>query len=387
MRNVVFRYVIVVLILILSVCYASFSQSCLASVATSSIHQTEFGQMPDGRKVYQYTLSNKNGMKIKIMNFGAALTSVIVPDRKGSFADVTLGYNNFNKYLCENPYFGGIVGRFGNRIANGRFKIDGVEYVLNTNNNGQHLHGGIKGFDRVLWNSEQFRNKTGIGVKLTYSSKDGEENYPGNLNVTVSYTLTNNNEINIDYLAVTDKATPVNLTQHGYWNLSGQGNGDILKHIMHIDANSFLPTDSVAIPTGEIVSVINTPMDFIKSAAIGSRINQDDQQLKYGKGYDHNWVLNNDGNSIKFACSVYDPKSGRVLEVYTTEPGLQFYSGNFLDGSIIGKDKREYSYRSAIVLETQHFPDSPNHANFPSTILRPGQQYRSQTIYKFNTQN
>lgn len=353
----------------------------------SAISKKHFGKLPDGRVVDIYTLTNQNGMKVQIMNFGAAITSVVVPDRDGHFADIALGFDNFNQYLCDNPYLGGIVGRYGNRIANGRFKIDGVEYVLNTNNNGQHLHGGIKGFDRVLWEARSFKNDNGVGVTLNYFSKDGEENYPGNVSATVTYTLNNKNEIKIDYLVTTDKATPVNLTQHGYWNLAGQGNGTILDHIMQINADSYIPTDSVAIPTGEITPVTGTPMDFTKPKAIGKNINDDFVQLKYGKGYDHNWVLNNDGNEIRFACSVYDPKSGRELKIYTTEPGMQFYSGNFLNGSIIGKDGKKYEYRSAMVLETQHFPDSPNHSNFPSTILQPGKPYISHTTYQFCTRN
>jgi aldose 1-epimerase len=342
-----------------------------------------FGQTPCGQSVNLYTLTNAKGIKIGLMDFGAAIVSAIVPDSKGNFEDIALGYDNFNGYLCNNPYFGGIVGRFGNRIANGKFTIDGVEYVLNTNNNGQHLHGGIKGFDRVVWQSESFENEKGVGVKFSYLSKDGEENYPGNLNVTVCYTLTNENELKIDYTATTDKATPVNLTQHGYWNLAGAGNGDILSHEMMIDADKITPVDKNLIPTGELRDVKNTPFDFTEAKTIGERINADDPQLKFGKGYDHNWVLNKTDNSLTQACRVTEPVSGRVLVVYTTEPAMQFYSGNFLDGSIVGKGGKAYNFRNAIVLEPQHFPDSPNHPEFPNTILKPGETYKSQTVYEF----
>lgn len=347
------------------------------------LEKKNFGQTPCGQNVNLYTLTNANGIKIGLMDFGAALVSAVVPDSKGNFADIVLGYDNFNSYLCDNPYFGGIVGRFANRIANGKFTLDGTEYILNTNNNGQHLHGGIKGFDRVVWQSESFENEKGIGVKFSYISKDGEENYPGNLNVTVVYTLTNENELKIDYTATTDKPTPVNLTQHGYWNLAGAGSGDILKHEIMIDADKFTPVDKYLVPTGELRDVKNTPFDFTEAKTIGERIDTDDQQLKFGKGYDHNWVLNKKDNSLTQACRVNEPVSGRILVVYTTEPAMQFYSGNFLDGSIVGKGGKAYNFRNAIVLEPQHFPDSPNHSEFPNTILKPGETYKSQTVYEF----
>jgi aldose 1-epimerase len=348
------------------------------------IEQKVFGQTPCGQNVNIYTLSNANGMKIKLMDYGATLTSVIVPDKNNKFDDIALGYDNFESYLCENPYFGGIVGRFGSRIANGRFKLDGVEYVLNTNNNGQTLHGGIKGFDVAVWTGKPFEKENSAGVEFTYFSKDGEEHFPGNLEVTVKYTLTNNNEIKIDYAATTNKATPINLTQHGYWNLGGEGSGEILNYEMMINADKFTPVNKFLIPTGQIKSVKNTVFDFTQPKTIGERINNEDAQLKFGAGYDHNWVLNKKDNSLTLACRVSEPKTGRVLEVYTTEPAMQFYSGNFLDGKIRGKSGKAYNRRCALVLEPQHFPDSPNHSNFPNTILRPGQTYKSQTVYKFS---
>ncbi|MEN6385841.1 MAG: aldose epimerase family protein [Phycisphaerales bacterium] len=369
---------IYVLISLLYLCGFTFAANDL------TVEKSTFGQTPCGQNVNIYTLSNANGMKIKLMDYGAALTSVIVPDKNNKFEDIALGYDNFDSYLCENPYFGGIVGRFGNRIASGRFKLDGTEYILNTNNNGQTLHGGIKGFDVLVWSSKPFENENGAGVEFNLLSPDGQEHFPGNLKITVIYTLTNNNEIMIDYTATTDKATPINLTQHGYWNLAGEGTGDILKYETLINADKFTPVDKFLIPTGQIKSVKNTPFDFTQPKTIGLRINNDDPQLKFGGGYDHNWVLNKKDNSLTLACKVSEPTSGRVFEVYTTEPAMQFYSGNFLDGKIIGKSGKAYNYRCALVLEPQHFPDSPNHPNFPNTILRPGQTYKSQTVYKFS---
>jgi len=348
------------------------------------IEKKVFGQTPCGQNVNLYTLSNANGIKIGVMDYGASLISAVVPDNKGKFEDIAIGYDNFDSYVCNNGYFGGIVGRFGNRIANGRFKLDGTEYILNTNNNGQHLHGGIKGFNAVMWSSESFENATGVGVKFTYLSKDGEEHYPGNLNVTAVYTLTNDNELKIDYTATTDKATPINLTQHGFWNLAGAGNGDILKHEMMINADKFTPVDKFLIPSGELRDVKNTPMDFTQPTAIGTRIDNEDRQLKFGGGYDHNWVLNKTDDLLTPACRVFEPTSGRVLEVYTTEPAMQFYSGNYFDGTVTGRGGKVYNYRCAMAIEPQHFPDSPNQPKFPNTILRPGETYKSQTVYKFS---
>jgi aldose 1-epimerase len=381
--NIIWLSVVVIAILMSGACNNAHLKK---DVAFPQVKQEPFGTTPDGQKVDLYTLTNANGMQIKIMNYGAAITSVIVPDRNGKFEDIVPGYDNFDGYLKANPYFGGIVGRFGNRIAKGKFTLDGIEYTLAANNNGNHLHGGNIGFDKVVWNARPFKTGNSVGVKLDYLSKDGEEGYPGNLNVTVTYTLTNNRELKIDYTATTDKATPVNLTQHGYWNLAGAGNGDILSHVMMINADRFTPTDATSIPTGQLAPVKDTPMDFTKPTAIGFRINEVDEQLNYGKGYDHNWVLNKTDNAMTLACRVSEPTNGRVMEIYTSEPGLQFYSGNFLDGTIKGKYGKVYNYRDAIVLETQHFPDSPNHPNFPSTILRPGEKYDTHTIYRFSVE-
>jgi len=383
MRSVFWLVVVLAVSLMLNACNKIANEP--EKKVVTSVKQQPFGKTPNGRQVDRYILTNAKGMQVGIMNYGAAVISIVVPDRNGKFADIVVGYDKFDDYLkANNPYFGGIVGRFGNRIARGKFTLDGVEYTLVTNNNVNHLHGGKVGFDRVVWDAQPFEKGDLVGVKLNYLSKDGEEGYPGNLNVTVIYTLTNNNELKIDYSAVTDKATPINLTQHGYWNLAGAGNGDILSHMMMINADRFTPTDETSIPTGELRPVKGTPMDFIKPTAIGARINEVDDQLKYGKGYDHNWVLNKIDNSMALACRVYETTTGRMMEIYTTEPGLQFYSGNFLDGTIIGKSGKVYNFRNAIVLETQRFPDSPNHPNFPSTILRPGEKYDTHTMFRFS---
>jgi aldose 1-epimerase len=366
------------------------SQSCCKRKskevkAKMSVQEQSFGQTPDGQKVKLYTLTNSNGLKAGIMTYGAILVSLEVPDRNGELDDVTLGYDDLAGYIKENPYFGVIVGRYGNRIAKGRFSLDGTTYQLATNNEENHLHGGVKGFDKVVWNAQPFEQDDAVGVKLTYLSKDGEEGYPGNLECSATYTLTNNDELKVSYEAQTDKATPVNLTHHSYFNLAGQGKGDILGHELMINADRFTPVDKGLIPTGELQTVKTTPMDFTKPCAIGARINDDFEQLKYGLGYDHNWVLNKEGQELTLAARAYEPTSGRVLEIYTTEPGIQFYSGNFLDGTITGKQGRVYKKRYGFCLETQHFPDSPNKPQFPSTILRPGQKYTHLTVHKFYT--
>ncbi len=353
--------------------------------AKMNIQEQSFGQT-EGREIKLYTLTNSNGLKARIMTYGATLVSLEVPDRNGELDDITLGYDDLAGYIKENPYFGVIVGRYGNRIAKGRFSLDGTTYQLATNNEENHLHGGVKGFDKVVWNAQSFEQSDAVGVKLTYLSKDGEEGYPGNLECSATYTLTNNNELKVSYEAQTDKATPVNLTHHSYFNLAGQGKGDILGHEMMINADRFTPVDKGLIPTGQLQTVKTTPMDFTKPYTIGARINQDYDQLKYGLGYDHNWVLNkNRQEELTLAARVYEPNSGRVLEIYTTEPAIQFYSGNFLDGSITGKQGRVYKKRYGFCLETQHFPDSPNKPQFPSTILRPGQKYTHLTVHKFYT--
>ncbi|MFB0517353.1 MAG: aldose epimerase family protein [Candidatus Neomarinimicrobiota bacterium] len=360
---------------------------CVASgPGKATITRILFGHTPDGRPVDLFTLTNANGIEAKITNYGCIVVSLKVPDRNGQLNDVVLGYNTLEEYLQNNPYFGSIVGRYGNRIARGRFVLDGVEYTLATNDGENHLHGGLKGFDKVLWQAEEISSKDGPALKLTYLSGDGEEGYPGNLSVEMVYTLTNANELKIDYFATTDKKTIVNLTHHSYFNLAGAGEGDILGHEMMINADHFVPVGPGLIPTGEARSVEGTPLDFTSPTPIGARINEDDEQLRVGGGYDHNWVLNNYDGSLRLAARVYEPATGRVLELHTTEPGMQFYSGNFLDGSNIGKGGKVYQYRSAIALEAQHYPDSPNNPQFPSTVLEPGQEYRQTTVYKFSAE-
>ena len=357
---------------------------CGCEKTQTSITKEPFGTV-DGKQVDLYTLTNANGVEAKITNYGAIIVSLKVPDRNGKMDDVTLGYSKLEEYIKDTPYFGAIVGRYGNRIAKGKFKLEGKEYTLATNNDQNHLHGGIKGFDKVVWDVQTVTRNDTVGLKLTYFSKDGEEGYPGNLTSTVTYYLTNNDEIDIEYEATTDKATPINLTHHSYFNLAGQGNGDILGHEIMINADSFTPVDSGLIPTGELRPVKGTPMDFITPTAIGARVNQDYRQLVYGKGYDHNWVLNGWDGTMKLAARVHEPTTGRIMEVLTTEPGIQFYCGNFLDGSNIGKGGKIYNHRNGFCLETQHFPDSPNQPDFPSTILHPGEKYSHKTIYRFYT--
>lgn len=353
----------------------------------SSIKKEVFGTMPSGEQVFLYTLRNAKGMEATITNYGGIVVSLLVPDKNNKMGDVVLGYNNLEGYLQDSPYFGALIGRFGNRIAKGKFTLEGKEYTLAINNGENTLHGGLKGFDKVVWTPEEIETADGRpGLKLTYLSKDMEEGYPGNLSVTVVYSLTDDSGLQIDYSATTDKATVINLTNHSYFNLSGEGSGTILNQLMMINADKYTPIDQGLIPTGELADVEGTPFDFREPTAIGKRINEDNQQLKFGLGYDHNFGLNKKDSEMSLAARVSDPNSGRVMEVYTTEPGLQFYSGNFLDGKIIGKSGRAYNYRDAFVLETQHFPDSPNHPGFPSTVLRPGEKYVSQTIYKFKTE-
>ena len=356
--------------------------------AELSVQKQNFGTTADGEAVELYTLTNSNGLKAKIMTYGGIVVSLEAPDRNGRLADVVLGYETLDGYVRNNPYFGAIVGRYANRIANGEFTLDGTKYKLAKNNGENHLHGGIKGFDKVVWSAESFKEEDAAGLKLTYLSRDGEEGYPGNLTCSVTYTLTNDNELKISFDALTDKPTVVNLSHHSYFNLAGQGVGDILGHRLMINADTFTPVDAGLIPTGELRSVKGTPMDFTEPFAIGARIDEDDEQLKYGGGYDHNWVLNKTGDELELALAVrvYEPTSGRVMEVYTTEPGVQFYAGNFLDGSITGKADKIYKHRYGFCLEPQHFPDSPNKPNFPSVVLRPGQRYTHITVYKFSVQ-
>jgi aldose 1-epimerase len=330
-----------------------------------------------------YTLTNANGVEVRTIPYGAIITSIKVPDRNGRIDDVVLGFDTPDGYRGTHPYFGAIVGRYGNRIAKGHFTLDGTTYTLATNNGPNHLHGGVKGFDKVEWKAEPFERNGAKGVAYTYVSRDGEEGYPGEVTARVTYTLTPANELVIDYDATTTKATPVNLTQHSYFNLAGEGSGDILGHLLTIDADRFTPVDATLIPTGELAPVAGTPFDFRQPTAVGARIGADDPQLKNGTGYDHNWVLNGTAGQLRHAAKVEDPKSGRTLDVSTTEPGVQFYTGNFLDGTITGKAGHVYKQRNALCLETQHYPDSPNHANFPSTILRPGERYQTKTVFAF----
>ena len=348
-----------------------------------SVKKESFGKV-EGRSVELYTLTNRKGGEAKITTYGATVVSLKVPDRNGKFDDVVLGFDDIDGYLTGTAYFGAIIGRYGNRIAKGRFTLNGVEYKLATNNGENHLHGGVKGFDKVIWNAKPFNLKNGAGLTLSYLSHDGEEGYPGNLSVNVTYTLTDNNELKISYAATTDKDTVVNLTHHSYFNLAGQGTGNILNHQLMINADRFTPTDAGSIPTGELRSVQCTPFDFREPTAIGARINQDDEQLKLGKGYDHNFVLNGRIGTLRQVASVFEQTTGRTMEVWTTEPGVQLYTGNFLDGAK-GKSGKIYQFRYGLCLETQHFPDSPNRPSFPSTVLRKGHTFRSNTIYKFST--
>jgi aldose 1-epimerase len=347
-----------------------------------NVAHTSFGKTADGQPVEIYTLTNANGIEVKAMTYGAIITSLKTPDRTGKLADVVLGYDTLEGYLKDSPYFGAVVGRYGNRIAKGQFTLNGKTYKLVTNNGPNHLHGGNKGFDKVVWKGAWKTGAQGPGVIFSRTSADGEEGYPGTLQTSVTYTLTEKNELIVEYRATTDKASPVNLTQHSYFNLAAD-DGDILGHQLTIDADRYTPVDDTLIPTGELATVEGAPFDFRKPTAIGARINADNPQLKNGKGYDHNWVLNRTGTGLQHAVRVVEPKSGRTLDIATTEPGVQFYSGNFLDGSIKGKGGRIYKHRSGFCLETQHYPDSPNHPNFPSTILQPGQTYSSKTVFTF----
>jgi aldose 1-epimerase len=351
--------------------------------ANAQVTKESFGTV-DGQGVDLYTLKNRNGMEAKITNYGGIVTSLKVPDKNRKFDDVVLGFNDLDSYLKGHPYFGAAIGRYGNRIAKGRFTLNGVEYKLAVNNGENHLHGGIKGFDKVVWTAAEEKSQAGPAIRMTYLSKDGEEGYPGNLSVTMVYTLTNKNELRIDYIATTDKDTVLNLTHHSYFNLDGEGNGDILNHRLMLNAGRFTPTDAGSIPTGELRSVTGTPFDFSKPTALGVRINQDEEQLKLGNGYDHNFVVNGRVGTLRQAARVSAPISGRVMEVWTTEPGVQLYTGNFLDGTLTGKSGKIYQRRYGFCLETQHYPDSPNKPNFPTTTLKKGIPFHSTTIYRFS---
>ncbi len=347
---------------------------------------TALAQVKDFDSIKLYTLKNESGMTVRVTNYGAIVTSIIVPDRNGKQADVALGYDRVEDYInaVDKPYFGAIVGRYGNRIAKGEFTLDGETYSLLKNNGENHLHGGAIGFDKVVWTVDEYVE--GQALTLSYLAKDKEEGYPGNLQLKITYTLADDNSLVVDYHATTDKATPVNVTQHTYFNLKGEGQGTILDHQLMLNAKKFTPVDESLIPTGEMPTVAGTPFDFTTPKAIGRDIGQQNEQLVFGLGYDHNWILDTDGQEgeLSLAAKVHEPSSGRVMEIYTTEPGIQFYCGNFLDGRLRGKSGKPYVHRGGFCLETQHFPDSPNQPNFPSTILKPGETYDSKTVFKFS---
>jgi aldose 1-epimerase len=349
----------------------------------AGLNKEAFDTTIAGKNVSLYVLSNALGMEVCITNYGGVVVSIMVPDRDGTPADVCLGFNNINDYVHVDNNFGALIGRYGNRIGHAKFCLNGVEYTLEANNGPNHLHGGSQGYNKKVWDAVQPDNHT---LELSYTSPDGEAGYPGTLSIKVVYTLTDNNELRIDYTATTDKPTVVNLTNHAYFNLKGAGEGLILDHELTINANYFTSVDSTLIPTGELRPVTGTPFDFREPHLIGERIEQADEQLKFGRGYDHNWVLKAQANdSLVMAARLCEPASGRVLEVYTVEPGLQVYTGNFLNGTVTGKGGKVYPFRGAICLETQHWPDSPNKPEFPSVVLNPGQIYKSLCIYKFTT--
>ncbi len=342
-----------------------------------TVEKSSFGKTADGEEVFLYTCTNANGLVMNLTNYGAIVVSLETPDRDGELDNITLGFDSLDGYLARHPYFGATVGRYCNRIAGGKFTIGENEYTLATNNPPNHLHGGVMGFDKVIWNAEEVQNENEVGVRFTYRSPDGEEGYPGNLDATAVYTLTNDNEMKVEFTATTDQPTPVNLTNHNYWNLAGAGSGTILDHELEIAADQYLPVDSTLIPTSELADVEGTPLDFTTAKKIGDDIKQIDSDPQ---GYDHCFVLPSQDGSLALAARVKDPKSGRVMEIHTTQPGIQFYSGNFLDGSEAGGGFKQYE---GFCLETQHYPDSPNQPSFPNTILQPGETYQQTTVHKF----
>ena len=350
-------------------------------VSSATLVRAPFGVLPSGDSVHVYTLTNANGIEARILDYGGIVVSLRTPDRAGTFADIVLGFDSLSDYVKDSPYFGALVGRFANRIARGRFTLDGTSYSLAANNGVNALHGGVRGFDKVVWQGTPVHDSTGVGVVLRHESPDGDEGYPGTLQAQVTYTLTDRNELVIDYEATTDQATPINLTHHSYFNLAGAG--DVLGHVLSINADRYVPIDTTLIPTGVLEPVDDSPFDLRANVAIGAKIGTPHQQLTNAKGYDHTFVLNRSGPGLSLAARVVEPVSGRTLDVATTEPGIQLYTGNFLDGSLTGKGGRVYQQRHGFCLETQHFPDSPNQPAFPSTILRPGERYRSTTVYTF----
>jgi aldose 1-epimerase len=354
-----------------------------AGSGDGTITQEPFGSTPDGTKVDIFTLKNANGMEARICNYGGIVVSIKTPDRNGKMADVVLGYDNLDSYIKRNPFFGALVGRYANRIAKAKFTLDGKTYTLAANHKGINaLHGGLKGFDKQVWKASTSVHNGEPSLELTYFSKDGEEGYPGNLNVKAVYTLTRDNALRLDYTATTDKDTIVNFSHHSYFNLAGDG--DVLNHEVIINADKFTPVDNTLIPTGELRPVTGTPFDFLTPHKIGERIGAADEQIKIAGGYDHNWVINKPAGELAVCARVTEPTTGRIMEVLSTEPGLQFYSGNFLDGSITGKGGRAYHGRAAFCMEPQHFPDSPNQPSFPSTVLKPGQVFHSTIMYRFS---
>ena len=377
----------------LQILSASLAAAALVGCTTTSLTPNQgaqisvkpFGPPQNGIAVDLYTLRNNNGVEAAICNYGGLVISFKMPDRFGRFGDVVLGYDNLADYIKDTPYFGAMIGRYGNRIAKGKFTLDGKEYTLAINNGPNALHGGLKGFDKVVWEPKILARSEGPSLQLRYTSKDGEEGYPGNLSVTAVYTLTDDNALKLEYTATTDKDTVLNLTQHSYFNLAGKG--DILNHTVMIPADKFTSVDSTLIPTGELKPVDGTPFDFRTPTPIGARIGQDDEQLKFGGGYDHNWVINKPMGKLGLMARVFEPTSGRVLEVLSTEPGLQFYTGNFLDGKLTGKGGWVYQRRNAFCMEPQHYPDSPNQPNFPSVVLKPGQVYKNTIVFKFSLRN
>jgi aldose 1-epimerase len=361
------------------VCALVLALMTIAADLQGQVTKQPFGKTPDGTPVDVYTLKN-GALEARIITYGGIVISLKVPDKSGKSADVVLGYDSLDGYLVKGPYFGAIIGRYGNRIAGGKFALDGKTYSIPPNDGPNALHGGPRGFDKVVWKAKEIPR----GIELSHVSPDGDQGFPGTLTALVRYTLSGK-DLKIEYSATTDKNTVLNLTNHSYFNLAGQGNGDILKHQVKLNAGRFTPVNDVLIPAGGLATVEGTPFDFRKSTAVGARINDDNEQLRRGKGYDHNWVLDSGGGKLAEAAEVYEPTTGRVMQVWTDQPGVQFYTGNFLDGTITGKDGKVYQQRAALCLETQHFPDSPNHPNFPSTELKPGQKYHTVTIYRFSS--
>jgi aldose 1-epimerase len=371
-----------------ALCAALLACACFAQAPSKKgqphVKKQSYGKMPDGTPVDLYLIANANGMEAHLTPYGGALVSLTAPDRHGALADVVLGMETLDGCRTQTAFFGALIGRYGNRIGGAQFPLEGKTYRLPANDGPNTLHGGPLGFDKQLWQAREVASTEGPAIEFTYVSKDGEEGFPGTLTAKVIYTLANKNELKIDYTATTDKPTVVNLTNHAYFNLKGAGEGDILGHQVTIDASRFTPVDATLIPTGELRAVKGTPFDFTKATAIGARIENDDRQIKFGKGYDHNWVLDKTGAGLTKAAEVYEPTTGRVMQVWTTEPALQFYTGNFLDGTLHGKGGKVYPRRGALCMETQHYPDSPNHPAFPSTELKPGATYHTTTVYSFS---